>query len=55
MWTTISDLRVRHVWHCPECGKDEYVEPNYYEALGSPVCAVCDQDMGYVRTEVRDE
>ena len=55
-WVIVDDLRVRHLYRCPECDSELYVDPNFFEAMGTPVCTEndCDCDMDYVRTEVKN-
>ena len=51
MWVSIDDKKIRHLWECPECNNHAYVEPWFYSEMGEPVCAECDNDMEYIRTE----
>jgi hypothetical protein len=57
-WVVVKDLDVRHLYRCPECGAELYVYPDFFEAMGTPVCCepigTCDCDMDYVRTEVKN-
>lgn len=55
MWTKINDDNVRHRWECPECNSHSYVKPWYYSEMGEPMCADCDRDMEYVRTEIQND
>jgi hypothetical protein len=54
-WQTIEDRNVRHVWGPCDCSKRTVadVDPTFYAESGTPVCPHCDQDLPYVRTEVR--
>jgi hypothetical protein len=54
-WRTVADKYVRHVWRCEEdcCEETAIVTPDWYQQNGTPMCALCDVDMVYVRTEVR--
>jgi uncharacterized protein (DUF983 family) len=51
-WETVPDDKVRHEWQCPECGACALVSPDWYDGTGTPVCTACDEDMGYLRTQV---
>ena len=51
MWVKIEDKQIRHLWECANCDHYEYVEPWFYSEMGEPVCAECDNDMEYIRTE----
>lgn len=51
-WMQIDDDCVRMFWICDECDEEATVSPDYYEENGTPVCADCDVDMKYARTEV---
>lgn len=61
-WEKISDVRVRHVWQCPECDKLTTVSPAFYEEAGTPFCTRIDRstgmecgcDMVYVSTEINN-
>lgn len=56
-WTKIEDIDVRHIWKCPECGKEVIIDPTWnYADDGAPICTgekSCDgMEMEYVRTEI---
>lgn len=51
-WETVPDDKVRHEWQCPECGACALVSPDWYDGTGTPVCTACDEDMGYLRTQM---
>ena len=57
MWNVISDLNVRHLYRCPECGVEDHVYPNFFECNGTPMCVEdsCNCDMEYVQTEVKND
>ena len=56
-WITTPDEQIRHIWEChnDECKKPSRVSvpPSYYADSGTPICKKCDEDMSYIRTEVR--
>ena len=52
-WQRIADDDVAHAWQCPRCKDVTWVSPDYYTENGTPVCAECDEDMAYLRTEVK--
>lgn len=49
----IDDTKIRHYWECDGCDEGVYVPPWEYQSIGSPYCAECDEDMMYVRTEMK--
>lgn len=56
-WTKINDARVRHVWtqKC-ECKLEDpvcYIDPDFYENNGTPICEECGDDFKYVRTDIK--
>ena len=58
-WVTADESQVRHLWQCPECGRETFVNSDFYSLGGTPLCTViydgdnyCDCDMDYVRTEI---
>lgn len=56
-WKVVKDTDVRHIWQCEKEDCEEQpcvnVRPDFYQQGGNPVCTSCDQEMTYVRTEVR--
>lgn len=56
-WFPIDDLKVRHLYECPECKNKVYVHPEFFAEMGVPMCTDCfwDDVMDYVRTEVTDD
>ena len=58
-WVKLDDTQVRHLWQCPECGRETFVTTDFYALGGTPLCTVieedgsyCDCDMDYVHTEI---
>jgi len=56
-WVEISDDDVRSVWvcsaDCVEKGKAKKFDPDDIVEFGHPICQFCEEEMGYVRTEVK--
>ena len=52
-WTEIADATIRHLWACPDCKTKTAVDPDWYQANGTPVCGDCDCDMEYEKTEMK--
>lgn len=52
MWVRQNDDDIRHLWECPDCYDHAYVNPGWYSENGTPVCADCEDDMVYIRTEM---
>jgi hypothetical protein len=50
----IADNKVFNIWGCPNCDEDAEVTPDWYQSNGTPVCAFCDEDMEYVKTEIEE-
>ncbi len=48
-----KDSEVFTVWTCKECPEAIFVNPDFFQDNGTPVC--CDQDMIYDRTFVETE
>lgn len=53
VWEVIDDSKIRHVWLCPECTDEVNIEPDWYQNNGTPMCADCDEDMHYLKTEIQ--
>lgn len=53
-WKVIDDSKLRHVWRCAECTDEINIEPDWYQNNGTPVCSDCDEDMYYLRTEMKN-
>jgi hypothetical protein len=56
-WKTVADESVRLVWQCENDDCDEQpcvnVGPDFSKESGNPVCSCCDEEMNYIRTEVK--
>ena len=50
----IDDRYYRTVWQCCECGDTVEVKLWDYQNIGTPYCAECDEDMGYLQTRCYD-
>lgn len=53
-WKKISDEKVRTIWECPDCKDKAYVEPDWFQDNGTPMCGECDNDMDYLFTEIKE-
>ena len=51
----VKDSNVHTVWACEECSEVVWINPDFFQDNGTPMC--CDQDMVYDKTfvEVEDE
>lgn len=60
-WKKIPDERVRSVWVKDErddCGDGPdtvFINPDWYEENGTPICCWCGEDMVYSHTEIMVE
>lgn len=52
LWIAMDDTKVRHVWRCAKCEDEVNVTPWEYQDIGTPMCADCDEDMYYLKTEM---
>ena len=54
-YVTVKDADLQCVWECEECGVEAIVSPDWYSNNGTPICVAHDQDMIYLRTEIRKD
>lgn len=62
-YKVIPDEDVINVWECKEydsvsdecCDERAEINPDWYEANGTPTCLNCGQDMFYSHTEIKVE
>lgn len=54
VWKVIDDSTIRHVWRCAMCEDEVNIESDWYQNHGTPVCSDCDEDMYYLKTEMKN-
>lgn len=52
-WKPVADDCVHTVWKCSKCGFIVITTMSSMLDAGLPYCAECEEDMGYLRTEIK--
>ena len=50
-----DDTKLKTVWECTECKRQEEHFVWDHQNIGSPYCAECDEDMVYICTRLYDK
>lgn len=51
-WVKVKDDCVRLIWICNKCKNKLAVSPTIYAEMNTLMCSNCEEDMGYVHTEI---